>query len=55
VVRMSPAELQAVFDEIETILESGTSAAEKVERLEAVMFEPKDVADPGDADVDGEE
>ena len=42
---MTRAELLSLFDEIEAILESEGSPAEKLERIEAVMFEPKEVED----------
>ena len=45
---MKRAELVALFDEIIAILESEGSAVEKVDRIEAAMFEP------GTADRDDE-
>jgi hypothetical protein len=54
VVEMTRVELLGVFDEIVAILESERSPAEKLEQIEAVMFEPKDVEDE-DADLETDE
>jgi hypothetical protein len=54
VVEMTRVELLGVFDEIVAILESERSPAEKLEQIEAVMFEPKNVEDE-DADLETDE
>ena len=52
---MSRAELLTLFEEIVAVLESGSSPVEKVEHIEALMFEPTDVVDEGDTDPDENE
>lgn len=54
--KMTRVELLALFDEIIAILESEGSAMEKLESIEAAMFEPmeaRDETDDGDDDRDG--
>lgn len=51
-VEMTRAELLSLFDEIARILEAEGSPAEKLEQIEHVMFEPKDVGDESDADFE---
>src|SRR5581483_11962862 len=49
-VSLSRAELLDLFDEITTILESDGSAREKIERIEAAMFEPAQVEEENESD-----
>jgi hypothetical protein len=49
---MTRAELLSLFDEIVAILETEGSPVEKLGQIEALMFEPKDVGDESDADLE---
>ncbi|HXQ28390.1 MAG TPA: hypothetical protein VN848_03905 [Gemmatimonadales bacterium] len=51
-MEMTRAELMSLFDEIAAILETESSPVEKLGEIEKVMFEPKDVGDESDADVE---
>jgi hypothetical protein len=49
---MSRAELLSLFEEIAAILETESSPVEKLGQIEKLMFEPKDVEDDSDADLE---
>ena len=52
---MTRAELLSLFNEIEAILETEGSPAEKLRQIERAMFEPKDTGDEGDAEVESDD
>jgi len=49
---MTRAELLSLIEEIAAILETDSSPVEKLAQIEQLMFEPKDVGDEGDAELE---
>ena len=49
---MTRGDLLSLFDEIVAILESEGSPAEKLGRIEALMFEPKDLEEESEEDLE---